>query len=306
MELIKTQMQVTEHSTVGSTLRKIYKAGGFRGALRGMPITFTREIPAFGIYFASYEIMIREFGESTITILTAGGVAGIASWLFTYPQDVIKSRLQADGFGADRVYKNSFDCLKKSVAKEGYACLTRGLGSSVIRAFPVNAATFYVYTFVMKYLGDMDSIKKELSAMKDSMEVKVSASDTSQWCQVPPSATTISTDMPNIIVVDRTTRPDQWRIYPEQMLYACNIKPVDTTLNCLHSRDSMNKFNQYTEDSLTDIHSVISITKETRCYPVKLDDSNANKIRMSDFLLPSNLLSSSRFEKIYGFYYLLA
>ena len=57
------------------------------------------------------------------------------------------------------------------MSKEGYACLTRGLGSSVIRAFPVNAATFYVYTFVMKYFGDMDSIKQEMSAMKDSIKV---------------------------------------------------------------------------------------------------------------------------------------
>jgi len=318
MELVKTQMQVNESATVSATMRNILQNGGFKGACRGLAITFTREIPAFGVYFGSYEIMIRQFGENTMTILAGGGVAGILSWLLTYPQDVIKSRLQADGFGKDQVYKGSYDCFKRGVEKEGYQFLTRGLGSSVIRAFPVNAATFYVYTFIMKMLSDNQTgLTQELSSLQESIKEKVAISDTSQTGvpdsskEVPYLSTVLSTDMPNIIVVDKATRPAQWRIYPEQMLYACNSKPVDTSLNCLHSRGSLNKFNQFPEDNLTDIHSVhsvISITKDSRNLPAKYSegDTNPTQIRMSDFLLPSNLLSSCRFEKIYGFYYLLS
>ena len=59
MELVKTQMQVGEASSIGSTMRNIWTNGGVRGMTRGLAITFTREIPAFGIYFGSYEVMIR-------------------------------------------------------------------------------------------------------------------------------------------------------------------------------------------------------------------------------------------------------
>merc|ERR1711872_242877 len=104
--------------------------------------------PAFGIYFGSYELMLRKFGDSTPVILTAGGMAGIFSWIFTYPQDVIKSRLQADGFGPNQQYSSTRHCIQASLEAEGYSCLTRGVGSTIIRAFPMNAVTFGVYSYI--------------------------------------------------------------------------------------------------------------------------------------------------------------
>ena len=31
--------------------------------------------------------VFREFGETTMVILAAGGMAGVLSWVFTYPQE---------------------------------------------------------------------------------------------------------------------------------------------------------------------------------------------------------------------------
>ena len=59
MELVKTQMQVGGETSISGTLKHIYQAAGASGLARGMGITFTREVPAFGIYFGAYEIMIR-------------------------------------------------------------------------------------------------------------------------------------------------------------------------------------------------------------------------------------------------------
>ena len=47
-------------------------------------------------------MMFRELGDSTVSVLFSGGMAGIFSWLVTYPQDVIKTRIQADGYGGNR------------------------------------------------------------------------------------------------------------------------------------------------------------------------------------------------------------
>jgi hypothetical protein len=34
--------------------------------------------------------------NNTFWVFTAGGISGILSWIFTYPQDVIKSRIQVN------------------------------------------------------------------------------------------------------------------------------------------------------------------------------------------------------------------
>ena len=59
MELVKTQMQVGGETSISGTLKHIYKSAGVAGLARGMGLTFTREVPAFGIYVGAYEIMIR-------------------------------------------------------------------------------------------------------------------------------------------------------------------------------------------------------------------------------------------------------
>ena len=69
---------------------------------RGFLPTLLREVPAFSVYFASYELMTRgEEQVPTWRLLLAGGMAGTASWVLTYPVDVIKSRVQADGLHGD-------------------------------------------------------------------------------------------------------------------------------------------------------------------------------------------------------------
>ena len=60
MELIKTQMQV--HSDTNGpvdVVKKIYNTAGFRGLATGLGITIAREVPACGLYFSSYELMVR-------------------------------------------------------------------------------------------------------------------------------------------------------------------------------------------------------------------------------------------------------
>lgn len=78
----------------------------------------------------------------------AGGLAGVMSWIVTFPIDVVKTRLQSDVSGK---YSGAIDCLKKTYQAEGYSAFSRGLVSTVIRAFPTNAATFTVVTWIMRF-----------------------------------------------------------------------------------------------------------------------------------------------------------
>lgn len=165
IELAKTRMQLS--SSTGRPFRGpfqffiyTYRHEGLRGLFRGLGCTFMREIPSFGLYFLTYETLMRNLDNKpvpTFYILLAGGLAGTCSWVTTYPIDVIKSRIQANG----NRYAGIYDCLRQSVRKEGYAFLYKGISSTVLRAFPMNAVTFTVVNWTFKLLGEDEKKKSK-------------------------------------------------------------------------------------------------------------------------------------------------
>lgn len=153
IELVKTRQQLLPGSggplhCVGGVLR----TEGLRGLFRGLASTALRDSPGCGVYFAAYELMTRgNEPASMLRVLTAGGLAGAVSWVVSYPVDVMKSRLQMDGAnGTERRYRGLVDCFRQSVHTEGVSVLVRGMSSVLIRAFPTNAACFFVVTLVMR------------------------------------------------------------------------------------------------------------------------------------------------------------
>ena len=62
------------------------------------------------------------------------------------------------------MYKGTLQCLRQSIASEGLGCLMRGVGSTVVRAFPTNAATMGVVTWIMKTFSE----DEEVSSMQKS------------------------------------------------------------------------------------------------------------------------------------------
>lgn len=163
MELAKTRSQISDGSKPPLLcLKELYQQNGTRGIFRGLTTTILREVPAFGSYFLTYEYLTRSDDPnpvSTLSMLISGGIAGTVSWVVVYPIDVIKSRMQIDGVGEIK-YKNSFDCLRKSVSREGYRFLYKGFSPTILRAFPVNAATFAVVTWTIRLLSDNDMTEK--------------------------------------------------------------------------------------------------------------------------------------------------
>ncbi|XP_036062488.1 mitochondrial basic amino acids transporter [Onychomys torridus] len=163
MELAKTRLQLQDvgpaRTYKGSLdcLVQIYRHEGLRGINRGMVSTLLRETPSFGVYFLTYDVLTRAMGcepDDRLLVpklLLAGGTSGITSWLSTYPMDVVKSRLQADGLRGAPRYHGIVDCMRQSYQAEGWRVFTRGLASTLLRAFPVNAATFATVTVVLTY-----------------------------------------------------------------------------------------------------------------------------------------------------------
>lgn len=275
MELIKTQMQVCGQSDIQGAVSNIFQKAGLKGLCRGLAITATREVPAFAVYFSSYELIIRNLGDSTAMILIGGGLAGVFSWIFTYPQDVIKSRLQADSFGANQIYRGPRHCLQVSLNSEGTSVLFRGIGSTVIRAFPMNAVTFGVYSFIMKKWGyqvedmEYDTLENLQRNLGHNM-CEIAHQLQKPWREQRENKklSTLATDGPNIITIQEPliSSISYTRMYPEQMLWACTESPkkedeftVWNKMVHFNKRTSFStytycNFNQFSQRNLSDVY----------------------------------------------------
>lgn len=161
--------QINCHKGPISVARSILRTEGLKGIYRGFSITALRDAPAHGFYFWTYEYMreqlhpgCRKNGQESLrTMLIAGGLAGVASWVCCYPLDVIKTRLQAQTSSSPQKYNGILDCLSRSVKEEGYSVLWRGLGTAVARAFVVNGAIFSAYEIALRCLFNNGSIQTE-------------------------------------------------------------------------------------------------------------------------------------------------
>lgn len=163
MELAKTQLQL-QNDRFGTTkfkgpsqcLSHIYRHEGLRGVFKGLNATALRDVPGFASYFVSYEYLMRlKQDPGVLYTLFAGGMAGMCSWMFTIPIDVVKSRIQTDGMTGGRPqYNGMIDCFRKSYNSEGSAFFTRGLSSTLLRAFPMNAVCFLAVSVIIKYWNE--------------------------------------------------------------------------------------------------------------------------------------------------------
>ena len=164
-ELVKIKVQVLknkEHAPYKGSLScavHLVNTQGFLSLGRGMTATMLRDVPGYVAYFLSYYACKTIFiGECESKIweqtpkqllgqLAAGSVAGVVGWLPGYPFEIVKTRIQAGQY--DRIRT----CIKEGLKKEGYKLFYRGLGITVFRAIPVNAATFLVYETLMDLLS---------------------------------------------------------------------------------------------------------------------------------------------------------
>ncbi|KAJ5761258.1 hypothetical protein N7520_008414 [Penicillium odoratum] len=136
--------------------------GAIRGLFRGQAVTVLREAQAYGAWFMAFEFMMNQDAKrnnvkrediGAVKVATYGGLAGEALWLTSYPLDVVKSKMQTDGFGADQKFATMRDCFKKTYAIEGLGGFWKGIGPTLLRAMPVSAGTFVVVELAMKALG---------------------------------------------------------------------------------------------------------------------------------------------------------
>ncbi|XP_069785405.1 mitochondrial thiamine pyrophosphate carrier [Narcine bancroftii] len=144
----------------------MYSREGSLSFYRGLTPTVVAVFPYAGLQFAFYNILHRiskwaGASSGNIQNLVCGSCAGVISKTFTYPLDLLKKRLQVDGFGKARAsfgqvqtYNGFLDCVFQVARGEGLSGFYKGLSPSIMKAAFSTGLVFFWYELFCDILSD--------------------------------------------------------------------------------------------------------------------------------------------------------
>lgn len=113
---------------------------------------FTHDVFNKVQYFNRQKDASKPVELTMLANLIAGSIAGFVSKAAVYPFDVLKKRLQIQGF---QQYRTSFgrqiyctgmlNCVHLTIKEEGFLALYKGFGPSILKAVLVSALHFAIY-----------------------------------------------------------------------------------------------------------------------------------------------------------------
>ncbi|PGH04755.1 hypothetical protein AJ79_06976 [Helicocarpus griseus UAMH5409] len=179
LERLKILLQIqsvgrTEYKlSIWKALVKIGREEGWRGFMRGNGTNCIRIVPYSAVQFGSYSFYKKLFeptpgGELTpLRRLLCGGIAGITSVTFTYPLDIVRTRLSIQSASFSELRKEPqqrlpgiFQTMRLMYRTEGgFLALYRGIIPTVLGVAPYVGLNFMTYESVRKYLtpeGDIN------------------------------------------------------------------------------------------------------------------------------------------------------
>lgn len=156
---------------VGS-INKIGKTEGLMGFYCGNGASVARIVPYAALHYMAYEEyrrwIIFAFPDTTrgpLLDLVAGSFAGGTAVLFTYPLDLVRTKLAYQVVGSAKsqakgvaipleqiVYKGITDCFSRTYRESGFRGLYRGVAPSMYGIFPYAGLKFYFYEEMKRHV----------------------------------------------------------------------------------------------------------------------------------------------------------
>ena len=157
------------NALVLQTARRMFADGGFRAAYRGVTMGLVGMFPYSAIDMGTFEFLKTSYrkwrGRRTNThpddVVTGNlitGIMGASSGAFgasiVYPLNVLRTRLQTQGTVMHReTYTGIVDVARKTVSREGYRGLYKGLTPNLLKVAPALSITWMVYEKSKRVLG---------------------------------------------------------------------------------------------------------------------------------------------------------
>jgi solute carrier family 25 phosphate transporter 23/24/25/41 len=148
-----------KYTTQFQSLKRILQEEGVRGFFRGNGANCIRVFPYTGCQFlamSEYSKAWKQFsGAKTLSTWEkqfVGGFAGVTSVLVTYPLDMVRGRLTAQGGAVEIVqYTGLRDGFMKIFRAEGIRGLYAGIAPTLIGIYPYVALNYTTYETLKEY-----------------------------------------------------------------------------------------------------------------------------------------------------------
>ena len=148
LETIRTRLSLQMNQSHYNSITNAFKKIKLRELYNGLNISLLGYIPFTGLNFMFFNYYKNIFENMNInenyTKLLAGGFSGISSLSFTYPTDLVRRRLQMQGFSNKvPIYNGILHTFYKIIKTEGFFALYSGFLIAQIRIFPCLAIQFW-------------------------------------------------------------------------------------------------------------------------------------------------------------------
>ncbi|KAH9254743.1 hypothetical protein BASA81_007294 [Batrachochytrium salamandrivorans] len=147
-----------KYTTPVQALGTILREEGVAGYFRGNGANCVRVFPYTGVQFLSmnqYSTYWKQVtGRNQLSAFEkqfVGGFAGVTSVLVTYPMDMIRGRLTAQGGAVGMQYTGLVDATRKTFQQEGIRGLYAGISPTLIGIYPYVALNYTCYETLKEF-----------------------------------------------------------------------------------------------------------------------------------------------------------
>ena len=148
-EVVKAKTQVlvgSEGVSSADVYKKMIRKQGLKSLFCGLDSQLMRDGPFYAVFFGGYDLFCYTFRTlvpsmpDELNYFMSGGFAGMLGWTVAMPFDVPKTNVQSRW--DTKVVGSYFPEMMKIARERGIKGFYNGLGPTLIRAFPANAALF--------------------------------------------------------------------------------------------------------------------------------------------------------------------
>jgi len=165
LDLIRTRLSVQsptqiKYKGIAHAWKMIVREEGFFALFKGLVPTVMGVAPYVGLNFMTYETL-KAFVKtniqpepSTTQLLTCGGAAGAFAQTITYPCDVLRRKMQMQGFGQGHPsYTGTLNAVVTVWKNETWRGFYKGLIPNYLKVVPAISISFVTYEYTKKFLG---------------------------------------------------------------------------------------------------------------------------------------------------------
>ncbi|CAI2374468.1 unnamed protein product [Moneuplotes crassus] len=158
-DMIKIRMQACDQKPrqMRCHIKEIYSHNGIRGFYRGVEATMSRavvvnatQLPAYD--FTKHKLINHGIMEDNhLCHLVSSITAGVILTLVSGPFDLARTRMMNQP--AKKIYNSMFDCLMKSIQRDGFISLYKGFTPQWMRFGPFTIVQLLVWEHLRRIFG---------------------------------------------------------------------------------------------------------------------------------------------------------